>query len=311
MTERETDTLVTTTVARPAAPAPPPERRLPSLLRAIARRALDPVLGKAMFQPLFEALLELSLAGLNYGRGQHPRFSGEDFVMQFVSSHLASRNSGRPVIFDVGANVGVYTLRVLDAFPAGVLVYAFEPSRSGFEALSANIAGFPTARVRNLGLSDKEETATLFSPGDRSKLASVYDTSPRLERFGLSVKHRERVTLTTLDRFCDDEGIDHIDLLKLDVEGHELKVLKGGANMLTSGRVDFIQFEFGPPHLESGTRFRDMFYLLNEDYVIHRVLRNGLRIIPRYREVLEVYDGATNYLAISRRLMNDVARTVH
>jgi FkbM family methyltransferase len=266
------------------------------------------VLGKARFQPIFEHLYELSLAGLNYGRGQDPRFSGEDSIMRFVHSARGRDGANPTRVFDVGANVGLYTLGLLNVFEDTALVWAFEPSRPTFETLSENVQTFPNVRPLNLGLSDTQETATLLSPARQSKLASVYDMSWRLHEHGLSVRYSETVNLTTIDRFCEDEGIDHIDLLKLDVEGHELKVLQGGEKMLASRSIDFIQFEIGPAHLESRTFFRDFFYLL-DDFVIHRALRNGLAPIRRYREIYEVFKGATNYLAVSRHVTDGAAKT--
>ena len=48
----------------------------------------------------------------------------------------------------------------------------------------------------------------------------------------------------TGDSFCRRRGIDHIDLLKIDTEGHDLEVLRGFAQMLTSQAIDVVQFEF-------------------------------------------------------------------
>lgn len=277
---------------------------LASLVKLAARRGLSPVLGKARFQPLFELLYELSLAGLNFGEGNHPRLSGEAFVMRFIRS-IRAGNPEPTVIFDVGAHVGVYTLELLQIFADTAVIWAFEPSSSAFQALSENTKEFRNVRARNVGFSDKDSTAVLLAPAERSKLASVHDPSPRLTRMGLSIDHRERVALTTIDRFCEEEGIDHIHFLKLDVEGHELKILQGSQRMLTTGTIDVVQFEFGAANLESRTYFRDFFYLLQGHYAIYRILQDGLCPILRYKETYEVYKRATNYLAVRRGLRVD------
>ena len=55
----------------------------------------------------------------------------------------------------------------------------------------------------------------------------------------------ETITLTTLDIYCEERGIEEIGLLKIDTEGFDLEVLKGGAEMLKHQRVSFIQTEAG------------------------------------------------------------------
>jgi FkbM family methyltransferase len=56
-------------------------------------------------------------------------------------------------------------------------------------------------------------------------LASLYDR--QLDYFGIDYSKSETVKLSTLDDYCEKNSIDRIDFLKMDVEGHELKVLKG------------------------------------------------------------------------------------
>ncbi len=48
-----------------------------------------------------------------------------------------------------------------------------------------------------------------------------------------------------MDDYCKINKIEHIHLVKIDVEGHEIKVLNGGINMIRNKQIDFIQFEFG------------------------------------------------------------------
>jgi len=54
----------------------------------------------------------------------------------------------------------------------------------------------------------------------------------------------ERVKKTTIDQFCEDNAIEKIDLLKIDTEGNDLEVLKGGSSYLESGCIDFVLTEF-------------------------------------------------------------------
>ena len=258
------------------------------------------MLGKARFQRAFEKLYEASLAGQNFGEGNHPRLSGEGFVMRYVRANRSRRRS--TIIFDVGANVGIYTLELIEVFGDSAFIWSFEPAPSAFILLSQNVSGIENVKACGIGFSNEESVATLFSPAEASKLASLYDPSRRLNRMGIAVDRREHVTLTTIDRFCEREGVDHVDFLKLDVEGHELKVLEGAEVMMRDGRIDFLQFEFGAANIESRTYFRDFFQLLDPYYAIHRVIQDALYPVPRYKEIYEVYKRATNYLAVRRAL---------
>ena len=55
------------------------------------------------------------------------------------------------------------------------------------------------------------------------------------------------MNVRTLDSICEQEKVDTIHFLKIDVEGHELQTIEGASNLISSGSIDFIQFEFGGP----------------------------------------------------------------
>jgi FkbM family methyltransferase len=236
-------------------------------------------------------------------------FGGSDFVAEsgelWVIDRIGSLRGGQPqIVFDVGANVGDYASQVLERFESGVRIFAFEPSRRSFEHLSARLEGKDGVQLFNIGFGDNEEVVPLYSTGEASPLASVYDRP--LDHVGLSMTEREDVRITRLDDFCHEEGIAHIDLLKLDVEGHELKALQGAAGLIEAGGIDFIQFEFGGANIDSRTYFRDFFELLHERFNLYRILGDGLAPIERYEEALEIFV-TVNYLAESKALPQRLA----
>jgi len=69
--------------------------------------------------------------------------------------------------------------------------------------------------------------------------------------------------------------------------------------MLRAGAIHWIQFEFGGCNIDSRTYFRDFFDLLNPQYDVYRLLRNGLFPIRSYHETQEVFT-TTNFIAILR-----------
>lgn len=112
---------------------------------------------------------------------------------------------------------------------------------------------------------------------DSSELASLYN-----RRFGaLSMPvpfvGEEKIKLQSIDNFCKKNKISKIDLLKIDTEGHELKVLEGASSMLKKGSISYIQFEFGGTMIDSRTFFIDIFSYLSPNYKIYRVLKTALK----------------------------------
>src|SRR5690606_26316395 len=141
-----------------------------------------------------------------------------------IKEHFLSKSDY--ILFDIGANIGNYSLMLSEIFGNNSKIYSFEPSTSTFKVLNKRIKGFNTIQGYNYGLSDKESEAILYSNAELSGLASLYRR--RLDHFNIHFDRKEKIQLTTLDDFCLRNNIQKIDLLKIDVEGSEMKVLNGG-----------------------------------------------------------------------------------
>jgi hypothetical protein len=137
------------------------------------------------------------------------------------------------------------------------------------------------------GLSDATREAPLHTDALGSGMASVHPR--RLAHFGRSMDVEERASFRRLDDVCAELGVTRIDMLKLDVEGHELAVLRGAGDMLTSGAIGMIQFEVGGCMLDAKVSFQDLWYQLAPKYDLFRVCSDGLAPIPTYREADEIY----------------------
>jgi FkbM family methyltransferase len=256
-------------------------------------RTVSNLLSGPFFQPMWRKLHKLSLHRMNYGRGATVRGSGEEWVLDHLKQ--INRHITPFVVFDVGAYTGQYTEKVLSSFGAQAQVYCFEPNEATFNVLKSNHGTKKDVRCYNIGLSDMEESRVLYSNGETSSMASLYHRHP--DQSNIIGKQISRIPLTTLDLFCKREKVEGIDLLKMDVEGHELKVLNGAESMIGSGRVRFIQFEFGDCNVYSRTFLRDFLELLRPRYRVFRILHRGLWPIDKYDEALEILK-VTNYLAI-------------
>ncbi len=143
------------------------------------------------------------------------------------------------VLYDIGANVGAYTL--LAAVATGARVVAFEPSPANFAALAANVELNAVGElVVPVPLALGEYTGSAPLDGD----AGLPGRAPRLGRVA-----REEGTTVLVDRL--DDVIDRFalpgpDHLKLDVDGAELEVLAGAERLLASGRVQTLMVELDP-----------------------------------------------------------------
>lgn len=262
-------------------------------LKKIIKYLLDKISGKVIFQSFWKRLHNVSLVGMNFGN-LDIHIDGEKEILKCLS-----QKPNKPVIFDVGANIGEYSLEVISIFGKNVRLYCFEPSKKAFNSLKENLSGYPNIKLYNFGLGQKNEITTLFYSRQGSGLASIFKR--RLNHFNIQMEHREKIELRGLDDFCKENLINHIHFLKLDTEGNELQILQGARELINSNSIDFIQFEFGGANIDSRTFFQDFFYLLNPNYRIHRILKNGLVPIDNYEEKQEIFD-AINYLAVSRKL---------
>jgi FkbM family methyltransferase len=261
------------------------------------------IAGKEGWQSIFKNLLRLSLDGMNYGYATDLKESGELNAINFLKKVFDSRT--RISVFDVGGNLGHYSRALAEALGPKATIYAFEPSLKTFNQFIENTKDINAIKAINMGFSDKEEKSPLYMDHELSTLASVYPRN--LTHHEIKVSQVEEVRLTTIDRFCEKNDIDKIDFLKLDIEGHELKALRGAQKMIEGDNIDCIQFEFGGCNIDSRTFFQDFYYLLIEKYRLFRIVRNGLVEIKKYEETNEIFR-TINYLAQHRRhLANDLS----
>ena len=223
--------------------------------------------------------------------------NGEKWVLLFLKQKIKI-NCENKIFFDVGANVGHYTQLLSEIFDDKTTnIYSFEPSAITYSELAKRFIMYNNVRIYKVGFSDISEEISFFSndPNTTSSLASVYNR--QLEHIGISMQRSEKIKVVTIDNFCKENNITNIDFLKIDVEGHELKVLQGAASMIKEKRINAIQFEFGACAIDSRTYFKDFYRMLSSNYSLFRIVKNGIYPIEKYQETLEIF-GHTNFLAL-------------
>ena len=221
----------------------------------------------------------------------------------FIKMLLSSLPTNDPIIFDVGSNVGIYIQAILEYSKISEYqptIYSFEPTKSCSNQLQKHFADNQNIILNNFGLSDRETEATIYYDAQTSGLASLYQRNLKHYNRNLSIK--ETIKLKRLDNYIEENKITHINLLKVDIEGHELFSFYGLGDYLSPKFIDAIQFEYGGANLDSHTSLIEIFDLLNSTgFELYKVMSTYLQR-REYNPSMENFQYA-NYVALSKEFI--------
>jgi FkbM family methyltransferase len=171
----------------------------------------------------------------------------------------------------------------------------FEPSPACQKQIQ--IRSIPNARLIGSAVGEAEGVADLHFSSECDGSASLH---ARHDSYFADLKYiKTPINVIAINSVVSAEGIEFIDYMKMDIEGHELFALKGAITSLKEGRIGAISFEFGSGNINSRTYFRDFWKILTDsDFEISRISPGG-KLIPirEYYEDLEYFRGVSNYLA--------------
>jgi FkbM family methyltransferase len=205
--------------------------------------------------------------------------------------------SDHPTVIDCGANRGNWMnkLRHNLGTDNGRWI-AIEPAHENVQLLQS----LPNIEVIEAAVGERVEELKLYSNNSGSEWASLHE---RNDSFTQGHEFSVRtVSVIMIDSLIADKGLDHVDFMKMDIEGHELFALRGAMRSLSDGRIKALSFEFGSGNVNSRTFFRDFWDLLHPlGFEFRRICPGGATIpVKNYYEDLEVFRGVTNYIAILR-----------
>jgi FkbM family methyltransferase len=167
-------------------------------------------------------------------------FFGTYFVEEEILRCWAAAAKVAKVIFDIGANAGIYSLAALAVRPDAV-VHAFEPTPeiAGRLRATARLNALDHLHVHQAAVSWKNGTATL------KRFRGDFDTNEGMNFISEDAANSqgEMVDTVSLDSFSIDHSIGSVDLLKIDVQGHEHLVLKGAEQLIGAGCIETIFME--------------------------------------------------------------------
>ncbi len=155
----------------------------------------------------------------------------------------AARPLGINVIYDVGANVGTWAMLAKAVIP-DVSVEAFEPLQNLHPEFKRNVSTLAGIRLHPVALGSKSGEAALhvMSLADASSLLPLADASR--SQFGVEEIEQVPIQVRRMDEYRIERNLPLPDLIKLDVQGYELEVLKGATECLRAAKAVVVEVSF-------------------------------------------------------------------
>lgn len=245
------------------------------------------------------------LAGYVYWRtrGENlddPRRNGEYMCMQAVIRNVLGDS---PIAFDVGANVGDWSTLFLEHAPRG-RVHAFEPVGGTNEFLRGRFLNEPRVECHRLAVSDAPGTCVLRVGGNLSGSNSVYRMPDEVN------VTEEEVPAVSGDSFAAARNIRQVDYLKIDVEGHEVQVVRGFRELIALRAVKCIQWEYNKTWIASRAALADMYEILGPaGYRLCKLRERDVLHYSSYSRSLDNYC-YSNWVAVSPDLFPALGKVV-
>jgi FkbM family methyltransferase len=156
----------------------------------------------------------------------------------------------RDTIIDVGANIGFYSVMFSGLVGKEGKIYAFEPDNYNFEKLEETIKGIPNVIMRKAAVSNQTGQLEFYTSLDKNVDHRAYAPD--------SFATKYTVDCISLDEFPGKDT--KVDVLKVDVQGYEMKVYKGAENLIKNNPNIKIFSEFWPYGLQKAGSSKEEFY---------------------------------------------------
>ncbi len=202
------------------------------------------------------------------------------------------------VLFDVGANVGDWSLAACRHLPAAT-VHAFEiaaPTAVQLRRSAASCGG--RIIVNACGLGDRDGEITIFHSPESDTATSTLRAAIEVSASSHNIHTITELSaqITTGDAYLKAQDISHVDMLKIDVEGAEFAVLNGFADAFAHRAINLVQFEYGEINLRTRTFLADFYeFFTARGFVLGKLYPDGVAFKP-YALAEEDFVGP-NYIA--------------
>lgn len=250
-------------------------------------------------------LLDILLYLIFSAKGHYRGFYNLDFEVKICSDLIKKMNSrgqycySNGTIIDVGANKGEFFQRIRTNFPE-FKYYLFEPQKK----LHNILKNFYSKKVNiyNFGLSNSNKILKFYENEAYNGLGSYLNRKHEInENKNYKFKCTNKIKVKRFDQLKISFKV--IDLVKIDVEGLELKCLNGFGNLLK--KVKIIQFEWGRVQLDARNSFLNFWLLLKRyNFDIFRIHPSGLKKINNYSWFEEIFISA-NLICINQKYFKE------
>ena len=174
-----------------------------------------------------------------------------------------SPDANGSTFIDGGANIGFFSLIASKIVSPTGSVIAFEPTPITFNYLkkNININKINNIIVSDRGLSSTEELLPFLLRNNNPEANSIISKEDESSQ---NENQIIKISTTTIDKFCSENNIKKIDLIKLDIEGQELEAIKGAREILSINQNIKIIFELNIAFRKNGIEFaKEIFTELN------------------------------------------------
>ena len=224
------------------------------------------IFSKGILSKVNNAILHAALRARGYNNYRNNNESGESFFIENILSPTSPK-----LCIDIGANVGNYTVELLDKTSAKVV--SFEPLPNAFEALRDKTQKyFDRVVVENKGVGSRDELLTIhYNPNELTHASFSED----VKKVSYVTNELEAtVPVVTLDSYCLENQIFEIDFVKIDTEGFESEVFEGAKQVFHDIKPKFIQIEFNWHQMFRNTSL-NFFAEQLPDYDVYQLVPNG------------------------------------
>ncbi len=199
-------------------------------------------------------------------------------------------------VLDVGANIGNWSCGMLAAAQQtgriqDLDLHAFEPSAHTFSLLAERLKQHPV-QLHQLALSNQVGFAQLYVAAPGAGTNSVHASA-----ITGNCAATEAIQTTTLDAYAAHKHLSYLALVKIDTEGHDLAVMHGAAQLLSSQLISVVQFEYNHRWIAARAFLRDAFALLSPNaYKLGKLTPKGIEFYLDWDIDLETFTEG-NYVA--------------
>lgn len=243
----------------------------------------------------------------------NPQFNGE------LNACLKLTKNG-DTIFDVGANIGEYSHKLVTNFK-NIRLHSFEPIPLICHVLESNIKNDKfisvnqfvdlnknqlslknltfqdktlsvknnLIKINNIALSNSNKYMVFFYYTKASSVSGLYHFSG-FDRLINETPTQIKVKCESLDNYCQRNRINFINYLKVDTEGSDFDVLIGASNLIKNKKIKYIQFEYMEAYKSANATLKSLCkYLTSHGYSIFKIVPDGVVHMSKWRDELENY----------------------